>query len=52
MLATVVRRHLHLEAVAEDAAVGDCHDEDLQRGAEGGGFPDLFFLFNDAGTSA
>ena len=46
-----LRRHLHLEAVAEDAAVGDRVDEDLQRRAEGsGGFPDIFFLFNDAGT--
>ena len=46
-----VRRHLDLEAVAEDAAVGDRLDEDLQRGAASdGGFPDLFFLFNDAGA--
>ena len=28
-----LRRHLHLEAVAEDPAVGDRLDEDLQRGA-------------------
>ena len=46
-----VRRHQHLEAVAEDPAVGhrqheDLHDEALRKG----GFPDIFFLFNDAGS--
>jgi aldehyde dehydrogenase (NAD+) len=34
-----VRRHLDLEAVAEDAAVGDRRDEDLQRSAEEGRLP-------------
>ncbi len=34
-----LRRHLHLEAVAEDTAVGDRHDEDLQRRAQGRRFP-------------
>ena len=34
-----LRRHLHLEAVAEDAAVGDRLDEDLQRGAAQGRLP-------------
>ena len=34
-----LRRHLHLEAVAEDAAVGDRLAEDLQRSAEGRRLP-------------
>ncbi len=35
-----LRRHLDLEAVAEDTAVGDRIDEDLQRGVEGWRFPE------------
>ncbi len=34
-----LRRHHHLEALAEDPAVGDRLDEDLQRGAAGRRFP-------------
>ncbi len=45
-----LRRHHDLETFAEDAAVGIASMKICNEALAAGGFPDIFFLFNDAGT--